>query len=90
LEVEGEIVMDSGRRRSSVTTADGRELVSFITTQGADDLIVAYAIALDQDLDERMALPAGEIGVGHGLPRADSEIVATARHEPFKPIPEHW
>lgn len=35
-----------------------------------------------QDLDERLALYAGEIGVEHGLPLADSVILATARlHE---------
>jgi hypothetical protein len=47
LEAEGGIDMDPGGRRLPVTTADGRELVSFITTENADDLIVAYAIALD-------------------------------------------
>ncbi len=89
LEAEGEIDMDSGRRRSSVTTADGRELVSFITTQGADDLIVAYAIALD-DAGEiaslilqrtpkyEIFLPPDERGVSvsHELhPRDDHELV---------------
>ena len=35
-----------------------------------------------QDLDERLALYAAEIGVEHGLPLADSVILATARlHE---------
>ncbi len=35
-----------------------------------------------QDLDERVALYAGEIGVEYGLPTADSVILATARiHE---------
>jgi predicted nucleic acid-binding protein len=32
-----------------------------------------------QDLDERLALYAGEIGVDLGLPLADSVILATAR-----------
>jgi len=32
-----------------------------------------------QDLDERLALLAAEIGVEHGLPLADSVILATAR-----------
>jgi toxin FitB len=35
-----------------------------------------------QDLDERLALYAGEIGVEYGLPLADSVILATTRvHE---------
>jgi predicted nucleic acid-binding protein len=32
-----------------------------------------------QDLDERLALYAAEIGVEYGLPLADSVILATAR-----------
>jgi hypothetical protein len=85
----GEEEMDSGRRRSPVTTADGRELVSLITTQSADDLIVAYAIELDdaggiaslillRTPKYELFLPPDERGVSvsHELhPRDDHELV---------------
>jgi len=53
--------------------------------QGRDDALKAVAGMKQgevQDLDERLALNAAEIGVEHGLPLADSVILATARlHE---------
>ncbi len=50
--------------------------------QGRDEAIRAVAGMKQgrvQDLDERLALFAGEIGVDLGLPLADSVILATAR-----------
>ena len=53
--------------------------------QGRDEALKAIAGMKQgevQDLDERLALYAGEIGVEYGLPLADSVILATARlHE---------
>ena len=53
--------------------------------QGRDDALKAVAGMKQgevQDLDERLALYAAEIGVEYGLPLADSVILATARlHE---------
>ena len=53
--------------------------------QGRDEALKAVAGMKQgeiQDLDERLALYAGEIGVEYGLPLADSVILATARlHE---------
>jgi len=53
--------------------------------QGRDRALTAIAGMKQgqiQDLDERLALYAGEIGVEYGLPLADSVIFATARlHE---------
>ena len=53
--------------------------------QGRDEALKAVAGMKQgetQDLDERFALHAAEIGVEHGLPLADSVILATARlHE---------
>ena len=53
--------------------------------QGRDEALQAVAGMKQgevQDLDERLALYAGEIGVENGLPLADSVILATARlHE---------
>jgi predicted nucleic acid-binding protein len=53
--------------------------------QGRDEALKAMAGMKQsevQDLDERIAIYAGEIGVEYGLPLADSVILATARlHE---------
>ena len=53
--------------------------------QGRDEALKAIAGMKQgevQDLDERLALYAGDIGVEYGLPLADSVILATARlHE---------
>jgi predicted nucleic acid-binding protein len=53
--------------------------------QGRDEALKAMAGMKQgevQDLDERLALYAGELGVEYGLPLADSVILATARlHE---------
>jgi len=53
--------------------------------QGRDQALKAVAGMKQgqiQDLDERLALYAGEIGVEYGLPLANSVILATARvHE---------
>ena len=53
--------------------------------QGRDEALKAVAGMKQgevQDLDERLALYAAEIGVEYGLPLADSVILATARlHE---------
>ena len=53
--------------------------------QGRDEALKAVAGMKQgevQDLDERLALYAAEIGVGYGLPLPDSVILATARlHE---------
>lgn len=53
--------------------------------EGQDEALQAVAGMMQgdvQDLDERLALYAGEIGVEEGLPLADSVILATARlHE---------
>ena len=53
--------------------------------QGRDEALKAMAGMKQgevQDLDERLALYAGEVGVEYGLPLADSVILATARlHE---------
>lgn len=53
--------------------------------EGRDEALQAVAGMMQgdvQDLDERLALYAGEIGVEEGLPLADSVILATARlHE---------
>ena len=53
--------------------------------QGRDEALRAVAGMKQgevQDLDERLALDAGEMGVEMGLPLADSVILATARlHE---------
>ncbi len=53
--------------------------------QGRDEALRAVAGMQQgtvQDLDQRLALHAGEIGVEYGLPLADSVILATARlHE---------
>ena len=53
--------------------------------QGRDEALRAVAGMKQgavQDLDERLALYAAEIGVEYGLPLADSVILATARiHE---------
>lgn len=49
--------------------------------QGRDEALKAVAGMKQgevQDLDERLALYAGEIGVEYGLPLADSVILATA------------
>ena len=50
--------------------------------QGRDEALRAVAGMKQgtvQDLDERIALYAGEIGVESGLPKADSVILATAQ-----------
>jgi predicted nucleic acid-binding protein len=53
--------------------------------QGRDEALRAVAGMKQgeiQDLDESLALHAGELGVEYGLPLADSVILATARlHE---------
>jgi predicted nucleic acid-binding protein len=53
--------------------------------QGRDEALKAVAGMKQgevQDLDESLALYAGELGVEYGLPLADSVILATARlHE---------
>jgi len=45
LEVERE--MSSARHRTPTLSSAGRELLSFITTEDGDDLMVAYAVELD-------------------------------------------